>query len=252
MMRTGATGHCVLGEPAHSVTSVIFGVGAIVDGAQSCAAAWKTVLDPFLRAHATAKAIAFVPFDIRADYLEHLHGRPPIEGLRGFLDSRDITLPYDDLRGLAACQDEFFLAEVRRHGLRPFSSAITIVRRLHRCGVRTAAVSVRPAGTEMLRRAGVAGLFDVVVDGLDTPGAALPDHPSAQLYLRAAQRLGVPPRQVAVIEACATGVSAAREGGFGAVVGVDRTGAVTALREHGASPAVTDLAELRLDGAHAA
>jgi len=181
-----------------------------------------------------------------------MHGRPRLEGLCAFLVSRGITLPFDDFRGLAMSQEEFFLAEVRQHGLRPFASTLRVVHELHRYGVRTAAVSVHPAGVEILRRAGAADLFDVVMDGLDAPGTGMPDHPNPQLYLQVARRLGVPPGQVAVIEACATGVSAAREGGFGAVVGVDRTGAIAALREHGGSPVVTDLAELRLRGTCAA
>jgi beta-phosphoglucomutase-like phosphatase (HAD superfamily) len=248
MMRARTTGRCVLGEPACTVTSVIFGVEAIVDSAQACAAAWKTVLDPFLRSYAAVHESAYLPFEVRADYLRYVHGHSCLEGLCAFLASRDLRLPYDDLRGLAVHQEEFFLAEVRRHGLRPFASTVDVVHELHRHGVRTAAVSVHPAGVEMLRRAGAAGLFEVVMDGTDAPGTALPDHPNAQLYLMVARRLGAPPVQVGVIEACATGVSAAREGGFAAVVGVDRTGAVTALREHGANPVVKDLAELRLRG----
>lgn len=43
-----------------------------------------------------------------------------------------------------------------------------------------------------------------------------------------------------------------RESGFAAVVGVDPTSAITPLREHGASPMVTDLAELRFWSARAA
>lgn len=251
-MRTKITGRCVIGEPAHRVTSVIFGVDVIVDSAQACAAAWKTALDPFLRSYAGVQESAFTPFDARRDYARYLQGRPCVEGLSGLLASRDITLPYDDLRGLATCQEEFFLAGLHRHGLRPFASTAKVVRELRRNGVRTAAVSVHPAGVEMLESAGVVGLFDVVMDGLDAPGTALPDHPDPQLYLQAAQRLGVPPGQAAVIETCPTGVSAARECGFGAVVGVDRTGALTALRERGASPVVTDLAELRLRSERAA
>lgn len=40
------------------------------------------------------------------------------------------------------------------------------------------------------------------------------------------------------------GVQAGRAGGFGHVIGVDRTGHAQALREHGADVVVTDLAEL--------
>jgi beta-phosphoglucomutase-like phosphatase (HAD superfamily) len=252
MMRTKATGRCVLGEPAHCVTSVIFGVDAIVDSAQASAAAWKTVLDPFLRAYAAVHDGRFTPFDVRADYLGYMRGKPCLDGLHDFLATRDICLPYDDLRGLAMSQREFFLGEVRRHGLRPFASATVVVRELRRNGVRTAAVSVHPAGVEMLRRAGVAGLFDVVMDGLDAPGTTLPEHPNAQLYSQVAERLAVSPGDAAVIEASASGVAAAHECGFGAVVGVDRSGVTAAFREHGASPVITDLADLRFRSGRAA
>jgi HAD superfamily hydrolase (TIGR01509 family) len=249
-MRGRTTGHCALGEPARTVTSVIFGVDAVVDGAQSCAAAWKAVLDPLLRSYAAVHETTFVPFEVRADYLCHLYGRSRLEGLCAFLASRNIVLPYDDLRGLAVRQEEFFLAEVRRHGLRPFASAVRALQELHRNGVRTAVVSVHPGGVEMLRRAGAAALFDVVLDGVAGPGAT--GHPDARLHLRAARRLGVPPGRAGVIEASATGVSAARACGFGAVVGFAVMGEGAVLREHGASPVVADLAELSFGGVHAA
>ncbi|HZE32687.1 MAG TPA: HAD family hydrolase [Actinoallomurus sp.] len=239
----------MLGEPAHDVTSVIFGVDVIVDSAQACAAAWRTVLDSFLRIYSAVHETRFCPFTVPADYLRYMCGKPRSAGLRDFLASRDIRLPYDDLRGLSASQEEFFLGEVRRHGLRPFASTIAVARELHRNGVHTAVVSVHRDGTEMLRRAGVAELFDVVMDGLDASGTALPECPNAQLYLQVARRLGVSPGHAAVIEASAAGVAAARAGGFGAVVGVDRAGTATALRDHGASPVITDLAELRLSSA---
>lgn len=252
MMGARTTGRCVIGEPAHSVTSVIFGVDAIVDSTQVCAAAWKRALDPFLRSCAAVHECAFAPFDVHADYPRHMRGRSRPEGLARFLASRGVTLSYDDLRGLVTCQEEFFLAEVHRHGLRPFASATRLVHALRRNGVRTAVVSVHPDGAETLACAGADGLFDVVVDGLDAPGTAMPDHPDPQLYLQVARRLGVPPGEAAVIETCPTGVSAARECGFGVVVGVDRTGVPAELREHGADPVVTDLAELRLRSERAA
>jgi HAD superfamily hydrolase (TIGR01509 family) len=251
MTRTSTAGRCLIGDPAHRVSSVIFGADVIVDGARARAGAWKTALDPFLRGYAGVHESAFTPFDVRGDYLRYMHGRPCFDGLYRFLAARDIALPYDDLRGLVMCQEEFFLGEVRRHGLTAFASAIRVVRELRRNGVRTAVVSVHTAGAEMLRRAGVVDLFDLVM-GLDAPGTALPDHPDPQLYQHVARRLGVPPGQAAVIEACAAGVSAARECGFAAVVGVDRAGALAALRERGASPVVTDLGELRLLSGHAA
>ena len=49
-----------------------------------------------------------------------------------------------------------------------------------------------------------------------------------------------------VVEDSLAGVEAGGRGGFAAVVGVDRSGQAAALREHGATHVVRDLAELEL------
>lgn len=245
MTRTRTTGWCALGDGASTVFGVIFGVEAVVDVTWAAATAWRAVFDPFLRTHAAAYEAAFVPFDVPGDYLRHLHGRPRLEGARHFLASRGITLPFDDVRGLAMSQEDFFLGELRARGLRPVPAAIALVRRLSGHGVRTAAVSLHRDGAAVLRMAGAADLFDLVMDCKDAHGFRLCDHPDAHLYLLAAQRLRTPPGQAAVIEESVPGVAAARDGGFATVVGVDRTGESAALREHGATLVLGDLSELR-------
>ena len=230
------------------VASVIFGVdGVIIDSAQTAATTWKSVLDPFLRTYCTVRENAFVPFDVCSDYLRYVHGRPRMEGAHTFLMSRGITLPFDDLRGLAAHEEEFFLAEVRRHGITPFRTTIAWLREAHRRGIRTAAVSADPHSSEILHRAGVYGMFDLVLDGLDAPGTGLPTHAEAALLLQAALRLDVPPRHAVVVEETAAGVAAAQRGGFALVIGVERVGG-SALAEHGADTVVGDLSEITLPG----
>lgn len=244
---------CLIGELDKVVDLVVFGVeDVIVDSARSSAAAWKSVFDPFLRTWAAVHETCFAPFSVHTDYLRHLHGKPSQVGARDFLTSRDITLPYDDLQGLAASQEEFFLAEVRRHGLAPFPSAIVLVRQCHRLRVFTAAVAPQASGSEMLKRAGVEGMFDVVLDGLDAPGTGLPVRPDAHLYLQAAMRLDTAPSRAAVIEASLQGVRAAREGGFGAVIRVDPIHGTAAQDDHSADLAITDLAEIHLLSARTA
>ena len=56
--------------------------------------------------------------------------------------------------------------------------------------------------------------------------------------------LDVAPGEAAVFEDALAGVAAGRAGNFGCVVGVDRLGQADALREHGATIVVSDLAEL--------
>lgn len=65
-------------------------------------------------------------------------------------------------------------------------------------------------------------------------------------------RLGTPAGRTAVVEDALAGVEADRRGGFGPVVGVDRTpepDSAAALLRHGADLVVRDLADLLSDGA---
>jgi beta-phosphoglucomutase-like phosphatase (HAD superfamily) len=240
---------CVLGD---DIAAIIFGVGGVViDNARTSAAAWKSVLDPFLRSYATTEQREFRPFQVHDDYLWYMDARPRLDGLRDFLSSRGLSLPYQDLRGLAGRQERLFLTEVRRHGIAPFASTVAFVRTTRRHGIRTAAVSVDWYATEVLTRAGVIDMFDVRLDGLDAPGTGLPTRLQPRLLLEAAQRLGTPPARTAVVAQSLAGVSSGRHAGFGVVVGVDRGGQAAALRENGADMVINDLSEMRLPAKHA-
>jgi beta-phosphoglucomutase-like phosphatase (HAD superfamily) len=56
--------------------------------------------------------------------------------------------------------------------------------------------------------------------------------------------LGVHPESAAVVEDAISGVQAGARGGFGLVIGVDRTGNAEELKANGAQIVVSDLAQL--------
>jgi beta-phosphoglucomutase-like phosphatase (HAD superfamily) len=87
-------------------------------------------------------------------------------------------------------------------------------------------------------------MFDAQVDGNVAHAKRLAGKPAPDTYVEAARMLGSTPAGSAVYEDALAGVEAGRAGGFGLVVGVDRVGQASALREHGADVVVTDLAEL--------
>jgi beta-phosphoglucomutase-like phosphatase (HAD superfamily) len=100
---------------------------------------------------------------------------------------------------------------------------------------------------QVLHAAGLAGLVDAVVDGVDADRLSLPGKPDPALFLEAARQLGVPPAKAAVIEDAEAGVVAGRRGGLGRVVGVARQGDGRALRDLGADLVVGDLGELPVE-----
>ena len=111
-------------------------------------------------------------------------------------------------------------------------------------GVAVAVVSSSQNAREVLSAANLADRFTVVVDGEVARHAGLRGKPSPETFEHAAAALGVPAARAVVIEDAVSGVAAARAGGFGLVIGVDRGAGAETLREAGADIVVRDLAEL--------
>ncbi|MTE22125.1 HAD-IA family hydrolase [Streptomyces sp. TRM43335] len=257
------------GEPAprpRGVRAVVFDTdGVITDSARLHAAAWKEAFDACLREWrertgggpgSEGGTDRFRPFDVREEYRRLVDGRSRLDGAAAFLASRGLRLPEgtpddppgnDTVRAVAARKERSFVAALRRDGVDVWPDATRLLRFLRRAGTPMAVISASRHARELLSDAGVLGLFDAVVDGVEAARLGLPGKPDPAVFLAAAARLGVPPPEVAVVEDAPAGVEAGRRGGFGLVVGVDRTGGPTGARylyDRGADVVVTDLAEL--------
>jgi trehalose 6-phosphate phosphatase len=229
--------------------------GVVTRTATVHAAAWKDLFDDFLRTRAAATGTPFVPFTDE-DYRRYVDGRARADGVAGFLESRGIVLARghpddppgaDTICALGNRKNDAFIAHVHEHGVEAFVSTLAFVRTLHERGIRTAVVSASENCAAILESAGADGLFEVRVDGLDAAALGLAGKPDPALFLEAARRLGVAPAATAVVEDAIAGVQAARRGGFGLVVGVDRAGSPEVLAANGADVVVADLAQLELD-----
>jgi alpha,alpha-trehalase len=238
------------------VDAAIFDVDGVVTRTETVhEAAWRTVFDDVLRAHADAENDPFVPFS-SDDYRRYVDGMSRYDGVRRFLASRSISLPTgraddpptrDTICGIGNRKNDAFLTTVAIDGVQPFETTIALVRRLRDLGVGTAAVSASENCAAVLRSAGVIDLFDARVDGVVANEAHLAGKPDPAMFLEAARRLGVAPSHAAVIEDAIAGVEAGRRGGFALVVGVDRSGHAQELADAGADLVVTDLAEVVVD-----
>ena len=227
--------------------------GVLTQTATVHAAAWKEMFDEFLRARAEEDGALFVPFDSASDYHRFVDGRPRHDGVRTFLSSRGIELPEGTredpaaattVSGLGNRKNELVLELIERGGVSTYEGSIDYVRAARDAGLRRAVVSASENTPAVLAAAGIAGLFEVRVDGVVARERRLRGKPAPDTFLAAAAELGVMPVEAAVFEDALAGVAAGRAGEFGYVVGVDRAGQAAALHEHGADVVVSDLAEL--------
>src|SRR5260370_38217928 len=227
--------------------------GVVTQTAVVHAGVWKEMFDEFLRKHAESRGTEFVPFDPHADYDAYVDGKTRLDGTRSFLKSRGIDLPEgspDDppgtptVYGLSNRKNDLVLAKLAAGGVQVYEGSVTYVRSVREKGISTAIVSSSANTKQVLDSAGIAGLFDVRVDGQIAAERGLRGKPAPDTFLAAAEALKVSAKQAAVFEDALAGVEAGRAGGFALVVGVDRVGQAQQLREHGADILVQDLAEL--------
>lgn len=227
--------------------------GIVTRTATLHAAAWKELFDEFLRVRAEREGTRFVAFDAHADYLTYVDGRPREAGVRSFLDSRGIVVPEggaadvpgaETVHGLAERKDAAFEEQLRKRGVDLFESTIALIGALRASGVKVGVVTSSRRGREILHEARIEHLFDACVDGNDLGRRGLRGKPEPDSFVACAADLGVTPARAIVVEDATSGVAAAKAGGFGLVVGVDRGGNRLALEQHGADVVVEDLEEL--------
>jgi beta-phosphoglucomutase family hydrolase len=230
--------------------------GVLTKTAKVHDAAWKEMFDSFLRERAASAGqpnAAFVPFDPVKDYDEYVDGKPRADGTRSFLESRGIELPEgspDDppdaqtVNGLGNRKNVILLKRIKEDGVEAYEGSVRYARAARDAGLRRAVVSSSANCRDVLVAAGIEDLFEARIDGVVAARDHLRGKPAPDTFLAGARALGLEPQAAAVFEDALAGVAAGRAGGFGYVVGVDRTGQAAALKTHGADIVVEDLAEL--------
>lgn len=243
----------MLGLP-ETIRACLFDLdGVITQTALVHAAAWKEMLDDFLRAHAQRTGQPFVAFDPVDDYRRYVDGMPRGDGVRTFLAARGIVLPEggpgdpadaETVEGLGNRKNELVLERIRQSGVLVFEGSVRYLHAVRDAGLPRAIVSSSANTVAVLEVVGLDGLFDARVDGVVARERGLKGKPAPDTFLAAAEDLGVEPSAAAVFEDALAGVEAGRAGAFGFVVGVDRVGQAAELRDRGADIVVRDLAEL--------
>lgn len=154
----------------------------------------------------------------------------------------------ETVHALGTRKNDLVLALIREQGVEPYEGSVRFVEAARDQGLRRAVVSSSTNCRDVLVAAGIEHLFEARIDGVVAEQDGLAGKPAPDTFVAGARALGVEPSRAAVFEDALAGVEAGRSGGFGWVVGVDRTGQGEALRRRGADVVVQDLAELLVRG----
>lgn len=227
--------------------------GVVTDTADLHAAAWQKMFDEFLAGRIGRAGENLHPFAMETDYREYVDGKARYDGVQSFLASRRISLPFgsptdppgkETVCGLGNRKNAYFLKILAHRKVSPYPATVAFIRHGRAVGIRFALISASRNADVVLAKAGVAGLFDVVVDGKVAETMNLAGKPAPDIFLEAARRMAAHPGQTAVIEDSLAGIRAGRQGGFALTVGIGEGDRAEALRTAGADLVVRDLSQL--------
>jgi beta-phosphoglucomutase-like phosphatase (HAD superfamily) len=239
--------------PAH-VTACVFELdGVLVASAELHAAAWQQTFDELLSDRRNAIRGEIAPFHTATDYARHMHGKPRLQGVIDFLESRGVGLPLGaetdppgsaTVHGLARRKNDVLVHLIEARGVHSFDDSRHYVETAVEAGLATAVVSASANTDRILERTGLADLIDARVDGHMMAAEHLRKRPAPDVLLSACRLLGVNPSAAAGYETTPAGVAAARAAAYGAVVAIDRSGHASALRDAGADIVTPELGAL--------
>lgn len=238
----------------HSFQAVIFDLdGVITKTALVHSAAWREMFNEYLKYREKKYGEPFREFTHINDYLPYIDGKPRYDGVKSFLESRAISIPYgypsDDpgqetVCGLGNKKNSFFNKVLKRDGVEVYDSTVTLIRQLRNENIKTGVASSSKNCKAVLERAGILGLFDTRVDGEVSAQLGLKGKPEPDIFIKACEFLKSAPDFTVIVEDAVSGVQAGRNGGFGLVIGIAREGNGDELKKNGANIVVKDISEL--------
>nr|WP_245190404.1 HAD-IA family hydrolase [Leucobacter exalbidus] len=186
------------------------------------------------------------------EYFSYLDGLPRFAGVATLCAARGIELPdgasgdvgLSSIAGVGNLKNQRFAELLERDGIEAYPGSLQLMHQLTVAHKPMAIVSSSRNADAVLRAAGILARFDAIVDGERAAQEGLPGKPAPDTFVRGAELLGLAPANIVVYEDAESGVAAARAGGFGLVVGVDRGAGRAALERAGAHHVVADLGEL--------
>ena len=215
--------------PKYSFDSVIFDLdGVITNTASVHGYAWKAAFDDYMRIREKRDGEPFREFTHENDYLPYVDGKPRYEGVKSFLESRGIDIPFGDTSdtpgketvcGIGNSKNEMFSKILKEKGAEVFRSSVDLIRSLKAAGIRVGVASSSKNCKPILESAGLADLFETRVDGVVSAELKLKGKPEPDIFIKAAENIGSAPLRSVVVEDATSGVQAGRNGGFQLVLG---------------------------------
>jgi beta-phosphoglucomutase len=190
---------------------VIFDMdGVVVNTVPLHFQAWKKMFSEY------GKRFTFKDYELKVD------GIPRISGARAILPG----LSEENLKKAAAKKQKYFLEFLKKGGVKVYRDTVYLIKKLIKNRIKRAVISSSKNCLYVLKKAKLNKLFDVIITGNDIKKGK----PHPDIFLLAAKRLGLKPKECVVVEDAILGIIAAKRAKMKAV-GIDRYGKPARLKQ---------------------
>ena len=127
-----------------------------------------------------------------------------------------------------------------------FQHTLDMIQKAKEKGIKIGIASSSKNAKKILKKARLMDLFDehLIIDGIVREEMGLNGKPAPDIFVEAAKRMGVPVHRAIVFEDASSGIKAGKNGNFGLVLGLARSGNHQELKENGADMVLADIGEM--------
>ncbi len=175
--------------------------GVITDTAEQHFQAWKQLADE-------------MGWDFDREINERLRGVSRMDSINIIKAHNKAEIPEDQLAELATKKNEYYLASLEEITSEDYLPGTReLLTHLKQEGFRVALGSASKNAAKVLQQLGATGYFDAIGDG----NSVSKSKPAPDIFIYAAEKLGLKPEECVVYEDAEAGIDAAKAGGFHAV-----------------------------------
>ncbi|MCF8331962.1 MAG: beta-phosphoglucomutase family hydrolase, partial [Bacteroidales bacterium] len=229
--------------------------GVVTKTATTHFKAWKIVFNEYMekRTKGFQDKQPFIQFS-KSDYLTYVDGKPRYEGVMSFLDSRGIELPYGNpsdetnkhtICGIGNRKNQKFRELVENEGVKIYKTSIRFIDKLKEQGIKVSVASSSKNSRYILEKTGLIDKFESIVGGQRAEENSLRGKPEPDIFVKAAEDMGLHSSQCLMVEDAISGVKAGKKGNFSCVIAVARDDNQFDLLRFGGDFVVSDLKEIK-------
>ena len=225
--------------------------GVITSTATTHANAWKQMFDQYNDRRKKEGKKPYDTFTIEKDYIQHIDGKLRYTGVKDFLASKNINIPFGEpedtsdretICGLGNKKNNIFLDIVDKAGVEILDENVRKAKEWKKAGCKLAIVSSSKNCEMILKAVNLEDLFETRIDGIISARKNYKGKPAPDIFVKASEELGVDPSNALIVEDALAGVEAGKNGKFGLVIGIAEEDKQEAMKKHGADIVVENLA----------